>query len=170
MLRRTLDALYLGCAVLAAVLLAGIGALILAQIVGRFFGVIVPSANEISGFFLATSTFLGLAYSFRAGSHIRVILMVSRLPRRLQRIADGTVVAVAAVLSGYFAWYTYRLTADSWRYGDLSDGLIGVPLWIPQASMCLGLVMLAVAALDELAVILRGGTPSFESSDDAILE
>lgn len=170
MLRRTLDTMYLACAVLAAILLAGIGALILAQIVGRFFGVVVPSANEISGFFLATSTFLGLAYSFRAGSHIRVTLLVSQLPERLRRAAAIAVVSVAAALSGYFAWYTYRLTAESWRYGDLSDGLVGVPLWIPQASMCLGLVMLAVAALDELVLLLRGGTASFENSDDAVLE
>ena len=170
MLRRTLDVLYLACAALAAVLLAGIGALLLAQIVGRFFGVLVPSANEISGFFLATSTFLGLAYSFRAGSHIRVTLLVSRLPQGLRRAADAAVVAVAVVLSGYFTWYTYRLTAESWRYGDLSDGLIGVPLWIPQGCMCLGLVMLTIAALDELVVILRGKTPSFDSSDGAVLE
>lgn len=170
MLRRTLDVLYLGCAVLAAILLAGIGALILAQIVGRFFGVLVPSANEIAGFFLATSTFLALAYSFRAGTHIRVTLLVSRLPVRLHRSADVVVLTIATALSGYFAWYAYRLTADSWRYGDLSDGLIGVPLWIPQACMCLGLVMLTVAAVDELVAVLRGRAPSYENSDEAVLE
>jgi TRAP-type C4-dicarboxylate transport system permease small subunit len=170
MLRRTLDALYVACAVAAAVLLAGIGALILAQIVGRFFGIVVPSANEISGFFLATSTFLALAYSFRAGTHIRVTLMLTHLPERLHRAANIAVVAVAALLSGYFSWFSYRLAAESWRYGDRSDGLVGVPLWIPQACMCLGLVMLTIAAIDELIVILRGRTPSFESSDDAVLE
>lgn len=170
MLRRTLDALYFGAAVLAALLLAGIGALILAQIVGRFFGVLVPSANEIAGFFLAASTFLGLAYSFRRGTHIRVSLLVSRLPVGARRAANAAVTAVAAALSGYFTWFTFRLAAESWRYNDLSDGLIGVPLWIPQGAMCLGLAMITIAALDELVTILRGGTPGFEDTSDAVLE
>lgn len=170
MLRRTLDALYFASAVLAALLLAGIGALILAQIVGRFFGVLVPSANEISGFFLAASTFLGLAYSFRRGAHIRVSLLVSRLPERSRTVATAAATAVATALSGYFTWFTFRLTSESWRYNDLSDGLIGVPLWIPQGAMCLGLAMLTVAALDELVTILRGGTAGFDQSSDAVLE
>ncbi|MEQ8589350.1 MAG: TRAP transporter small permease [Thalassobaculaceae bacterium] len=170
LLRRVLDALYLASAALAAILLAGIGVLILAQIVGRFFGIIVPSANEISGFFLATSTFLALAYSFRAGSHIRVTLVVSHLPKQLHNASVVLALSVATVLSGYFTFYAYNLAAESLRYGDLSDGLIGVPLWIPQSSMAFGLVMMTIACLDELVRVLRGREPSFEENTESVLE
>ena len=165
-LRRALDALYLGCAVIAALLLAGIGVLISAQIVGRFFGLVVPSANEISGFFLATSTFLALAYSLRAGTHIRVTLLVSRLPGGAQRVATALALLVAAALCAYFTWYSGAQTLESWRYGDLSDGLIGVPLWIPQSSMTVGLAVMTVALLDELAAMRGGGTPRFEGGSE----
>lgn len=170
LLRRVLDALYLASAAVAAILLAGIGVLILAQIVGRFFGIVVPSANEISGFFLATSTFLALAYSFRAGSHIRVTLVVSHLPKRFHNASVVLALSVATVLSGYFTYYAYNLAAESLRYGDLSDGLIGVPLWIPQSSMAFGLVMMTIACLDELVRVLRGREPSFEENTESVLE
>lgn len=170
LLRRLLDWVYLASAVLAAMLLAGIGVLILAQVVGRLFGVVVPSANEISGFFLATSTFLALAYSFRAGSHIRVTLVVSNLPEPWHRISVIFALAVATLLCGYFSYYAYNLAAESWRYGDLSDGLIGVPLWIPQSSMAFGLIIMTVACLDELVRVLRGREPSFEENTDSVLE
>lgn len=170
MFRRLFDALYLASAALAAILLAGIGVLILAQIVGRFFGIVVPSANEISGFFLATSTFLALAYSFRAGSHIRVTLVVSHLPKQLHNASVVLALFVATVLSGYFTFYAYNLAAESLRYGDLSDGLIGVPLWIPQSSMTFGLAMMTVACLDELVRVLRGREPSFEENTESVLE
>lgn len=170
LIRRVLDALYLASAALAAMLLAGIGVLILAQIVGRFFGIVVPSANEISGFFLATSTFLALAYSFREGSHIRVTLVVSHLPKHFHNASVVLVLAVATILSGYFTYYSYNLAAESWRYGDLSDGLIGVPLWIPQSSMAFGLAMMTIACLDELIRVLRGRAPSFEENTEAVLD
>lgn len=170
LIRRVLDALYLASAALAAMLLAGIGVLILAQIVGRFFGIVVPSANEISGFFLATSTFLALAYSFREGSHIRVTLVVSHLPKQFHNASVVLVLAVATILSGYFTYYSYNLAAESWRYGDLSDGLVGVPLWIPQSSMAFGLAMMTIACLDELIRVLRGRAPSFEENSEAVLD
>jgi len=169
-LRRVLDGIYLASAIAAAILLAGIGALILAQIVGRFFGIVVPSANEISGFFLATSTFLALAYSFRSGTHIRVTLVVSHLPKSMHRAFVILTLAIATLLSGYFSFYTYELAAESWFYGDLSDGLVGVPLWIPQASMTVGLIIMTVACLDELVRVLRGLDPSFEENTDSILK
>jgi len=170
LLRRVLDGIYLAGAIVAAALLAGIGVLILAQIVGRFFGVVVPSANEISGFFLATSTFLALAYSFREGSHIRVTLVVSHLPEPLHRILVIATLVVATALSGYFSYYAYGLAAESWRYGDLSDGLVGVPLWIPQTCMAFGLVIMTIACLDELVRVLRGQEPSFEEKTDSVLD
>jgi hypothetical protein len=84
----TLDFLYKACGVLAAIALAGIAVLILAQIVGRFFGLLVPSANEIAGFLMAASSFLALGYAFRSGSHIRVTMLLSRLPVRARRALE----------------------------------------------------------------------------------
>ncbi|SDF89177.1 MULTISPECIES: TRAP transporter small permease [Thalassobaculum] len=170
LIRRVLDGLYLASAALAAMLLAGIGVLILAQIVGRFFGIVVPSANEISGFFLATSTFLALAYSFRGGTHIRVTLVVSHLPKHLHNASVVLALSVATILSGYFTYYAYGLAAESWRYGDLSDGLVGVPLWIPQSSMAFGLVMMTIACFDELVRVLRGREPSFKENTESVLD
>ncbi|MEI8632394.1 TRAP transporter small permease subunit [Vibrio sp. PP-XX7] len=47
--------------------------------VGRWFGVIIPSSDDFAGFLLAASSFLGLAYTFRAGGHIRVSLFTAHL-------------------------------------------------------------------------------------------
>ena len=169
-MRRVLNLLYLACGVLAALFLAGIAVLILAQIIGRFVGFLVPSAVEMAGFFMAASTFLALGYSFRAGSHIRVTLLLSRLPSSKRRAADAAGLALGVLLIGYFAWHTVRLAQDSWRFGEVSDGLVGIPLWIPQSGMAFGLAVLALAMLDELVVVLRGGEPAFEASADVVLD
>jgi len=169
-IRTALDLVYKFCGVLAAIALAMIAVLILAQIVGRFFGVLVPGVNEAAAFLLAATTFMALAYSFRAGSHIRVSVVLHYLPPRLRRLADLLSVAVAAALIGYFAWYTWKLVADSMRFKEVSDGLLAIPLAIPQGAMLAGLVILAVALVEEFFNILFGGTPSFDNSQDVVLE
>ncbi|MBB3065397.1 TRAP transporter small permease [Limibacillus halophilus] len=169
LIRTSLDRLYRVCGYIAAILLAGIAILILAQIVGRFFGVLVPAANEMAGFFMAGSTFLALAYSFRAGSHIRVTLVLSVLPLKLRRFFDILVLVAGGALLAYSTWYTALLVKDSLRFGEVSDGLLGIPLAIPQSAMLFGLAMLTVAIVDELVNLLQGNTPSFEDSADVVL-
>lgn len=168
--RIALDFVYKFCGVLAAIALALIAVLILAQIVGRFFGILVPGVNEAAAFLLAGTTFMALAYSFRAGSHIRVSVVLHYLPPRLRWLADLLSVAVAAALIGYFAWYTWQLVADSIRFKEVSDGLLAIPLAIPQSAMLAGLVVLAIALVEEFFHILFGGTPSFDDAQDVVLE
>lgn len=169
-MRAALDFLYKLCGVLAAVSLAGIAVLILAQIIGRFFGVLVPSANEIAGFLMAASSFLALAYAFKAGSHIRVNLLLLRLAPAARRWVDLVCLAAGTVLSGYFAWYTWELVADSIRYKEVADGLVPIPLAWPQGAMLAGLTVLTIAFVDEFISVLRGNTPSFDNSEDVVLD
>ncbi len=169
-MRAALDFLYKLCGVLAAISLAGIAVLILAQIIGRFFGVLVPSANELAGFLMAASSFLALAYAFRAGSHIRVNLVLWRLPPAARRWADIVCLAAGTVLAGYFAWYTWALVADSIRYNEVADGLVPIPLAFPQSAMLAGLTVLTIAFVDELISVIRGNTPSYDNSEDVVLD
>ncbi len=168
-LRLALDFAYKACGVVAAIALAMIAALMLAQIIGRFFGVLVPGVNEAAAFLLAATSFLALAYSFRAGSHIRVSLLLHYLPVKLRRAADLVGVSLGIALMGYFSWYTWRLVADSLRFKEVSDGLLAIPLAIPQGAMLLGLVMLTIALVEEFFHILAGGIPSFDDSRDVVM-
>src|SRR6266704_2860860 len=69
---------------------------------------------------------------------------------RTRRALELVSLAVAAFLVGYFGWYACDMTIISYRLKDVSQGLVAVPLWIPQAGMALGLVTLFVATTDDL--------------------
>ena len=55
---------------------------------------------------------------------------------------------------------------ESWVFGDVSQGLLAVPLWIPQLSMAVGMVLLAVALVERLLRRLTG-RPVPEDDRDA---
>lgn len=169
-MRKFLNRLYNTAGALAAAGIVGITLLILAQIFGRWMGIIVPSVEDFSGFLLAGSSLLGLAYTLRHGVHIRVNLVSQRLPPNVRRVTDTIALVIAAALSVWMAWYFAHLTWESYRFGEISYGYIPVYLWIPQLFPALGLVIFSIALLDDLVVALSGGKPSYLLAEEAEAE
>ena len=160
-MRIFLDKLYLGSGMLAGVFIILITLMILAQIVGRWFGIVIPSTEDFAGFFLAATTFLALAYTFRMGGHIRVTILVHMLKGKLQRFSLALSLLIFIVIIAYGVYYTGYFVYESWSFNELSQGYIPVPLWIPQLTMLVGLSIFLIALLDDFILVLSGKTPSF---------
>ena len=62
---------------------------------------------------------------------------------------------------GYLAWWANKFTYESFTFGEVAQGLLPIPIWIPRASFALGSILLFVALVDELVIVLRGGRPTF---------
>jgi TRAP-type C4-dicarboxylate transport system permease small subunit len=69
--------------------------------------------------------------------------------------------AIGTVSVAYLALSACRFTYESWEFNDISQGLLPMPMWIPQMSFALGSLLLLVAVLDEFIIVLRGGVPTF---------
>lgn len=167
-MRAALGILYRLSGYLAAFFLLAIGVTIVAQIIGRFVGVAVDS-TELSGFCLAASTFLGLAYTFKGGSHIRVNLLIRHFRGRLKKSLELWCCAIAALAMGYFSYNAIMFAYDSFVFGDKSPGLLAAPFWIPQSGMALGTLILTIALVDEFFLIASDAEPSYEANVETVL-
>lgn len=167
-LRGPLDALYIASGFLAGLFLAGIAVSIIAQIVGRLAGVAIDG-TELAGFSMAASTFLGLAYTLKSGTHVRVSLLVRHVPAGPKQVIEVACSLIGIIASAYFTYFAVKLVIQSWNFGDISPGLVAMPFWIPQSGMALGGALLVIAFIDELLIVLSGGTPGYET-DEAILD
>jgi TRAP-type C4-dicarboxylate transport system permease small subunit len=165
--RAALELLYRTSGRLAGFFLIAIAVLSLAQIGGRLLGFAAHSFDEFAGYCMAASSFLGLAYTLRASEHIRMTLIVHRTRGAARRTLELACLAAGAFLAGFFAWHASDMAWFSYTTHDVSQGLVPVPLWIPQTGMALGLVVLLVALLDDLIVALGGGVPSYDSAKAA---
>ncbi len=160
-MRKTLDKLYTGAGVMAGACIVLITVMILAQIVGRWFGMIIPSTEDFSGYLLAAATFLALAYTFRHGGHIRVTLLIHLLSSSLQQILMYLVLSVFALIAGFGAYHLCYLVYESWIFNELSQGYIAIPIWIPQLPMALGAVLFFIALVDDIVISFLGQVPTF---------
>ncbi|RED49712.1 TRAP-type C4-dicarboxylate transport system permease small subunit [Aestuariispira insulae] len=182
-MRSILDMIYKASEYLAAAFLLAIGVMVLAQVgcnianslVGWMTGVngeyAIPSYAEFAGFFLAASSFLALAGTFRAGVHIRVSLVIQNFAGTKRRIVELWCVGLAILMVGFFGWHMLQLVLESLEYMDMSPGLIPVPLWIPQSALALGLLVFLMALLDAFAAVLGGeerahGDPELSESGE----
>lgn len=160
-MRKGLDWLYTGSGILAGVFLVLIAALSLAQICGRLLGFAAYSFDDFAGFCMAASSFLGLAHTYRRNEHIRVALVVDRFSGNTRRVLEALCLTASTFLIGFFAWYAIDMAWTSYEINDVSQGLVSVPLCVPQGGMALGLAIMSIALLDDLVAVLAGGTPSY---------
>jgi TRAP-type C4-dicarboxylate transport system permease small subunit len=161
-MRLFLDRLYLVSGWLSGLFLIAIFVLMLLLSGGRPVGLNIPAGDDLVSWCMAATAFLGLAHTFRSGEMIRVGLLIDRLQGRIRHAVEIAAIIVGAGFVGFFAWHAVRMTYDSWRFNDMAQGVLAVPLWIPQLGYSLGLVILFVAFVDELVHVLRGGDPRYE--------
>jgi TRAP-type C4-dicarboxylate transport system permease small subunit len=167
MIRTMLDTLYRITGIVAGLFLLVIFGLMMGLTVGREIGFNIPAADDFAAWSMAAMAFLGLAFTFKAGEIIRVGLVVDHLRGRARRAIEILCLALGTVTIGYFAWYAVTMTYDSYRFNDMAQGVLAVPLWIPQLGYSVGLVVLAIAFVDELVHVLSGHAPRYEKPPPA---
>jgi TRAP-type C4-dicarboxylate transport system permease small subunit len=127
----------------------------------RELGLRTGGQDEVVAWLSAGAAFLAMAHTFKHGDFVRVTLLLEQFGPRLARAAEVWSLAVAGVFVGYLAFWACRFTYESWEFNDMANGLIVIPLWIPQASFVVGAVLFFVAVADELARVLRGERPTY---------
>lgn len=130
--------------------------LVTLQMGSRIFGVLVPGADDFAAYSVVAVIFLGLAPALKSGAHIRVMLILNNLPARAAWISELFSYFVATGLAIYFAYWAVDFAYDSYRFSDVSTGLVKTPMWFPHSVMGLGLIFFVLALLDEMfAVFLK---------------
>jgi TRAP-type C4-dicarboxylate transport system permease small subunit len=165
-LRRFLDRLYAVSGAIAALCLAGIAVVMLAQAGMREFGYLLRGADDIVSWLCAATAFLALGHTFRRGELVRVGLLVERLPPRPRRVFAIGALGITLLFCGYMLYAVLRFVYESWKFSEVAQGLIQIPIWIPQSAFALGASILFVAVLDEFVVLVHGGTPAYQAAED----
>ena len=165
-MRRFLDRLYAASGALAAVCLASIALVMLAQAGMREFGFLLRGADDIVSWLCAATAFLALGHTFRRGELVRVGLLIELLPPGPRRAVALGALGLTVLFVGYMAYAVLLFVYESWAFNEVAQGLIQIPIWIPQLSFAAGALILFVAVLDEFVVLARGGTPAFQGAED----
>lgn len=161
-------AFYRLSAILSGTALVVMTLLILAQILARSLGVIIPSSEDFAGWLLSATIFFGLAYTFNSGGHIRVTILLSRLGGRNRKWIELFNLSIGMAICAYLAYYTSYTVYESYIYNDVTDTYLAMPMWLVQIPMAVGSVFFLVAVLDSFILSLQGKTPEYIAHEDEL--
>ena len=165
-MRRFLDRLYYASGALAALCLAAICVLMLAQSAGREIGLLIRGADDIVSWLNAAVVFLALGHTFRHGELVRVGLWLDMVGPRARRTLEILSLLTAVVFVSYTFYAVSGYMAESRASGYVTQGLLVIPEWIPQVTFLVGLAIFFVAVLDELVRVLRGRKPEYQVAEE----
>ena len=141
-------------AYLSALLLISLTLLILSEIFIRyFFDMSTMIADEYSGYLYLASIFLGLAYTFNEGAHIRINIITSKMSKKSNRLVDvfAGIITIAVLL--FTLYRTILFTYDSYEMEMLSESVSATPLYLTQFVMPLGITFFILSVL---VFVLKG--------------
>ncbi len=161
-MRVFLDRLYLYAGYLAGAFMVSIFVQMMLLSAGRPVGFNIPAADDFVSWCMAAMAFLGLAHTFRHGEMIRVGLLIDKLPEKSRHWVELGCLIVGTGFIAFFAYHAVKMNYQSYLFGDMSQGVVLVPMWIPQIGYSTGLIILLIAFVDELIHVARGNAPRYE--------
>jgi TRAP-type C4-dicarboxylate transport system permease small subunit len=111
-----------------------------------FFPPDISVAWEYSSYLMAACFTFGAAMTLRVGGHIRVVLLLKNVPAPLQR---GLEVLAALAGFAFMAFLTSAMIKFAWSSfvrGQVSTSS-DTPLWLPQAVVTFGMLLLTLQFL-----------------------
>jgi TRAP-type C4-dicarboxylate transport system permease small subunit len=131
------------------------------DIIGRnMFGVSSAATVEITGYMLACGIAWGLAHTLACRAHIRVDVLVTRMPVRLRAPLHLLSLLLLSGFALFIAWAAWQLVDESALFDAHDNSALRVPLVIPQGIWAIGisafLLMCAVLLLESLLTLLTG--------------
>jgi TRAP-type C4-dicarboxylate transport system permease small subunit len=156
-LNRSIDALalalerLLGAALIVAVLYNFV------NVVGRYvFGRTFISADEVQIYIMVYIAFLGAAVATWRRMHLRMDVLVQRLPRGVQAGLGVVELLLTVVLAG-FVLYVASGYVRQMAGLDARSQNAGIPMWIPHSAIVIGFGLIAVLSVLQTIQLFRKG-------------
>jgi TRAP-type C4-dicarboxylate transport system permease small subunit len=117
-------------------------------------GISTKATVELSGYALGCGIGWGLAGAFVARMHVRVDMLLEKLPGGARAWLHLLALALLAAFTLAVAYGVVVLAYDSWELDAHDLSAIRTPLWLPQALFALGILVFIAAILITLADVV----------------
>lgn len=123
--------------------------------------------DEITGYLLVFIAFMGAAEALRTGRHIGVDILTSKLPPRSRLRLKLVASSVSLLFLSVFWWHAVVMVYRSYVRNVTVPSSLLTPLWIPQVFIPIGMTLLILQMVAEIATsskkLLSGAVPNVDA-------
>ena len=132
------------------------------EIVGRrFLGFSLQGVDEIGGYLMALIVAIGFSCALYSESHIRIDILLPKLPRRLTLWLNAATLGALILFGVFLVWRGSDVLLQSYKLQSVAPTPLLTPMAIPQAIWVAALVLFVVATIlvfiKSVRIALRGG-------------
>ena len=139
---------------IAAIFLILVATFILTGVASRIFGFYIRGLAEYSGYCMAASSFLALAYTFGEKGHIRITLFLEKANKSIRRYLELWCLSIATFFSGFLSFYFLKMLIISFNFQERSEGADEILIWIPQVPVALGSTIFFICVLHNFILLI----------------
>jgi TRAP-type C4-dicarboxylate transport system permease small subunit len=138
----------------AALFLIFVATFILTGIASRIFGFYIRGLAEYSGYCMAASSFLALAYTFGEKGHIRITLFLEKSKKNIKKFLELWCLFFATLFSGFLSFYFIKMLMISINFQERSEGADEILIWIPQIPVALGSAIFFICIIHNFILLI----------------
>ena len=113
-------------------------------------------ADEFSAYMLVALAYLGMAYTWRQGGHVRVTVLISRLPYRVSSWIRFAGLILVFIFMVELDRVGYKMVVYALQINLRSSTWLMVPLFWPQLTVFVGFVLLTLLiAVDIVQMFIK---------------
>lgn len=145
--------------------------LISSDVIGRnAFNSPIPGVPEIVKFSIVAMVWMQMAYTLRAGKHLRTTIGLALMPAAGQRAVLVLNALVGVAMFVFIAWLGTGEMVESWRFGAFEgEHPVRILVWPLWAVLIVGACLTAVQfALDALRYLVQGPAANEIGSVNAV--
>jgi TRAP-type C4-dicarboxylate transport system permease small subunit len=113
----------------------------------RLLGFSSEATIELSGYLMAIGMSWGLAGTLLERGHVRIDVLVQKLPLGLRVWLHQASLLALTISTGFFVWGAISLAVDSWQMGATDLSAMRMPLAVPQGLWAAGIALLLLACV-----------------------
>jgi len=150
--RRTIQWLTYGLCFIGMFLLLPMMLLTTTDVIGRaVWSRPIPGTVEVSSYMLAVFVLLGVAYTHQVKGHVRVSILVARVPERAKALLDVITTLMSLGIIVLLAWQGWVVAIDERTVSDM----LRIPQWPFRMLVSLAGFFLTLELVIDLSTNLR---------------
>ena len=136
----------------------------------QLLGFSTEATIELTGYLMAVGMSWGLAGTLFERGHVRIDVLVQKMPLRVRVWLHMLSLIALIVSTGFYVWGSFSLANDSLAFNATDLTTLRTPLVIPQGLWAAGFVLLLLAALAlGLRAIKQLATGQLDEMDRALM-